>query len=122
MNLVGAKAKKACEHKVNTIVKNKVLTKYAQLLEKEKKLILKQNLKDIGYARKIGLKDNLINRLLINETKLKDIQNSIIKLNRQFLHAKTLGFIHPRTRKEMIFSSLLPQDLNKILKMLRNTK
>lgn len=52
MNLVGAKARKACEHKVNTIVKNKVLNKYAQLLEKEKKLILKQNLKDIDYAKK----------------------------------------------------------------------
>ena len=49
------------------------------------------------------------------------IQNSITKLKRQFLHAKTLGFIHPRTKKEMIFSSLLPQDLNNILKMLRNT-
>ncbi len=82
MNLVGAKAKKACEHKVNTIVKNKVLNKYVQLLEKEKKLILKQNLKDISYARKIGLKDNLVDRLLINETKLKDIQNSIIKISK----------------------------------------
>ena len=51
-----------------------------------------------------------------------DIQNSITKLNRQFLHAKTLGFKHPRSKKEMIFSSLLPQDLNNILKMLRNTK
>ena len=51
-----------------------------------------------------------------------DIQKSITKLNRQFLHAKTLGFIHPRTKKEMIFSSLLPQDLNNILKMLRNTE
>ncbi len=82
MNLVGAKARKACKHEVNTIVKNKVLNKYAQLLQKEKKLILKQNLKDIGYARKIGLKDNLVNRLLINETKLKDIQNSIIKISK----------------------------------------
>ncbi len=82
MNLIGAKARKACEHKVNTIVKNKVLNKYAQLLQKEKKLILKQNLKDIDYAKKIGLKDNLVNRLLINETKLKDIQNSIIKISK----------------------------------------
>ncbi len=82
MNLIGAKARKASEHKVNTIVKNKVLKKYAQLLEKEKKLIVKQNLKDIVYARKIGLKDNLVNRLLINETKLKDIQNSIIKISK----------------------------------------
>jgi len=46
----------------------------------EKKLILKQNLKDANYARRIGIKNNLISRLLINETKLKDIQNSIIKI------------------------------------------
>ena len=51
-----------------------------------------------------------------------EIQNSITKLNRQFLHAKTLGFIHPKTNKEMIFSSILPQELNNILKMLRNTQ
>ena len=51
-----------------------------------------------------------------------DIQNSILKLNRQFLHAKTLGFTHPRSGKEMVFSSKLPQELNNILKMLRNTK
>ncbi len=51
-----------------------------------------------------------------------NVQNSITKLNRQFLHAKTLGFIHPRTKKKIIFSSLLPKDLNNILKMLRNTE
>ena len=51
-----------------------------------------------------------------------NIEKSITKLNRQFLHAKTLGFIHPRTNKEMIFSSILPKELNNILKMLRNTR
>ena len=49
-----------------------------------------------------------------------DIQNLITNLNRQFLHAKTLGFIHPRTKKEMIFSSNMPKNLNFILKKLRN--
>ena len=57
--------------------------------------------------------------------KLKNIdmglESLISKLNRQFLHAKTLGFIHPRNNKEMIFSSILPQELNNLLKMLRNT-
>ncbi len=50
------------------------------------------------------------------------IQNSITKLNRQFLHAKTLGFIHPRTKKMMLFNSILPKELNNILKMLRNSE
>ena len=57
--------------------------------------------------------------------KLKNIdtnlENLIYKLDRQFLHAKTLGFIHPRTDEEMTFSSILPQDLENILKLLRNT-
>ncbi len=49
------------------------------------------------------------------------LEELITKLNRQFLHAKTLGFIHPKTNKEMIFSSILPEDLNNLLKMLKNT-
>jgi len=57
--------------------------------------------------------------------KLKNIdmglESLISKLDRQFLHAKTLGFIHPKTNEEMIFSSILPQELNNLLKMLRNT-
>ena len=80
MNLVGRKARIAFEQKIDTKIKSKVLNKYAELLGNEKKLILKQNLKDANYARKIGIKNNLISRLLINETKLKDIQNSIIKI------------------------------------------
>ena len=51
----------------------------------------------------------------------KLIENKIINLNRQFLHAKTIGFIHPRKNKEMTFDSILPQELEIILKMLRNT-
>ena len=34
---------------------------------------------------------------------------------------KLLGFIHPKKNKEMIFNSILPQELEKILKILRNT-
>ena len=57
--------------------------------------------------------------------KLKNIdtnlENLIYKLDRQFLHAHTLGFIHPKTNKEMIFTSILPQELENILVLLRNT-
>jgi 23S rRNA pseudouridine1911/1915/1917 synthase len=49
------------------------------------------------------------------------LESLISKLDRQFLHAKTLGFIHPKTSKEMVFSSILPYELNNLLKMLRNT-
>ena len=56
--------------------------------------------------------------------KLKNIdtslENLIYKLDRQFLHAQTLGFIHPKTNKEMIFTSILPQELENVLVLLRN--
>jgi len=48
-----------------------------------------------------------------------DLEKSLYKLNRQFLHAKTLGFIHPKSGEELEFSSILPQDLENILKILR---
>ena len=57
--------------------------------------------------------------------KLKNIDMSleslISKLDRQFLHAKTLGFVHPKTNEEIVFSSILPEELNNLLKTLRNT-
>ena len=57
--------------------------------------------------------------------KLKNIdtnlENLIYKLDRQFLHAQTLGFIHPKTNEEMVFTSILPQELENILLLLRNT-
>ena len=58
--------------------------------------------------------------------KLKNIdirlESLISKLGRQFLHAKTLGFVHPKKNEKMIFSSILPKELDNLLKMLRNTK
>ena len=50
------------------------------------------------------------------------LEKKLINLNRQFLHAKTIGFIHPKKGKEMIFNSILPKDLENILKLLRNTR
>ena len=52
----------------------------------------------------------------------KSLADNLTNLKRQFLHAKTIGFIHPKKNKEMRFNSILPQDLEIILKMLRNTK
>jgi len=51
----------------------------------------------------------------------KKLENLIYKLDRQFLHAKTLGFKHPTSGEELEFTSILPQELENILKMLRNT-
>ena len=77
MNLIGQKARQASLKKINTKTKNKVLKRYASLLDKEKNSILKANINDVKFALKKGLKSNLIDRLTINKKKLNDIKNSI---------------------------------------------
>ena len=56
--------------------------------------------------------------------KFKKINNDFfIKLNKlsgQALHAKTLGFIHPKTKKWMSFNSALPDSFKKLLNLLEN--
>ena len=80
MKLIGVKARKASEKKINKQTKNKVLKIYSQFIEKEKKTIFRENLKDIEFAKKKGLKKNLIDRLKIDEKKLKSIKDSIVKI------------------------------------------
>ena len=82
MNLIGIKSRKASEKKINTYTKNKVLNTYALFLDKEKKSILRENKKDIKFAKSKKLKQNLINRLYINELKLRDIRDSIKKISK----------------------------------------
>jgi len=82
MNLIGIKSRKASEKKIDIDTKNKVLNLYAKLLDKENRSILRENLKDIKFAKNKGVKENLINRLRIDELKLKNIRNSIIKISK----------------------------------------
>jgi len=51
----------------------------------------------------------------------QNLEKSLMKLNRQFLHAKVIGFSHPKTGEKLEFTSNLPQDLYEVLKKLRNT-
>ena len=80
MNSIGQKARKASLERINTKIKNKVLKRYALLLDREKKFILNANKKDVKLALEKGLKDNLIDRLSINLKKLNDIKNSVNKI------------------------------------------
>ncbi|MDC0621717.1 glutamate-5-semialdehyde dehydrogenase [Candidatus Pelagibacter sp.] len=82
MKLIGIKSRKASERKVDINTKNKVLNFYAKLLDKEKKLILRENLKDVKFAKNKGIKENLISRLEINEIKLKNISDSVNKISK----------------------------------------
>jgi 23S rRNA pseudouridine1911/1915/1917 synthase len=48
-------------------------------------------------------------------------QESVKLLNRQALHAVTLGFEHPRTGKPLRFESPLPADMKHLLKALKSS-
>ena len=50
------------------------------------------------------------------------IDEKIMKLERQFLHAKILGFNHPRSGKRLYFESNLPEDLKNIIIELEKSK
>jgi len=77
MKLIGKKAKNAVINKIDSKTKNKVLQKYISLIEKNKNSIIRANKKDIKFAIKKKLKNNLIDRLSLNYTKLNSVKNAI---------------------------------------------
>ena len=87
---------------------------------------------ETGRTHQIRVHMNFMGNNIVGDDKYKKkfkkikninvtLEKKLINLKRQFLHAQTIGFIHPKKNKEMIFNSILPQELENILKMLRNT-
>tara|TARA_Y100001970_G_scaffold43079_1_gene53659 strand:+ start:3622 stop:4872 length:1251 start_codon:yes stop_codon:yes gene_type:complete len=77
---IGIRAKKASKIKVDSKTKNKVLEKFLNLINKNKKIILRENNKDINFAIKKDLPKNLIDRLKLDSKKLDQIQTSVRRI------------------------------------------
>jgi 23S rRNA pseudouridine1911/1915/1917 synthase len=63
--------------------------------------------------------DKILKGTIFNKYK-QFVENCFAICKRQALHAKTLGFIHPATKKEMLFESELPPDMNGVIEKWRN--
>ena len=48
-----------------------------------------------------------------------NLEKIINNFNRQALHAKSLGFLHPKTRKELFFEARRPEDFDALIKNLK---
>lgn len=63
--------------------------------------------------------DKVLKGTIYNKYK-QFIDNCFEMLPRQALHAKSLGFVHPTTKQEMYFESILPDDLQAVITKWRN--
>ena len=121
---------------VSTVKGKKAITNYKTIETFENKntptLSLLECKLETGRTHQIRVHMNYLGNSIVGDDKYKKrfkkiknidplLEKKLSNLKRQFLHAKTIGFIHPKKNKELIFNSILPQELEIILKMLRNT-
>lgn len=62
--------------------------------------------------------DKIVKGTVFNKYK-QFVENCFQICNRQALHAKTLGFIHPTSGKEMFFETELPEDMSMVIEKWR---
>ena len=117
--------------KISRSVKNRQL----MAVRKEKGKIAITNYKTLKVFQNLNLpKISLIEcqletgrthqiRVHMTKKKFKKIDLSLEKkinnFNRQALHAKSLGFIHPKTKKEVFFEARRPNDFETLIKKLK---
>tara|TARA_B100001093_G_C26782409_1_gene995229 strand:+ start:512 stop:1492 length:981 start_codon:yes stop_codon:yes gene_type:complete len=120
----------------NSLKGKRAITNYktTEIFENEKTptLSLLECKLETGRTHQIRVHMNYLGHSIVGDDKykkkykkIKNADETLIEtlhnLKRQFLHAKSLGFIHPKKNKEMTFDSILPKELEKVLKILRKT-
>ena len=81
---------------------------------------------DSLFGAQIPTKDVSVDGFWMDETEVTNskykqfVKNVFEVLPRHALHAHTLGFIHPTTKKEMYFESPMPKDMQDAVEKWRN--
>jgi len=105
----------------------KAITTY-KVLERFKDFTLLEAIPETGRTHQIRVHLSYIGYPIVGDPKygMKKLktQNSKLKiaidnLQGQALHAQTLGFVHPRTKEYMEFNAPLPEEMEKVIGLLR---
>ena len=80
LNSIGFKSKIALKNLggLNHKKRNSVLESYIKILKNKKKLIFKENLKDLKLCKR----EELIDRLIIDNNKIENIRNTIYEIKK----------------------------------------
>lgn len=89
------------------------------VVERYKNTTLVKCVLETGRTHQIRVHMSSIGHPLVGDP-LYGFKKSKYRQDGQMLHAKTLGFIHPRTKEYMEFSSELPLYFEKMLEKLRS--
>jgi 23S rRNA pseudouridine1911/1915/1917 synthase len=113
----------------------KEATTHYQVLERFGYVTLVQCILETGRTHQIRVHMKYIGHPLFNDevyggdkivkgtvfTKYKQFVDNCFEIcPRQALHAKTIGFIHPTTKKEMLFDSEMPSDMQQVINKWRD--
>lgn len=98
----------------NPIAGLSAITKY-KVIQRRKDFTVVEVMPLTGRTNQIRIHLKEIGHPIVGETRFAFRRDFALKAKRLCLHAQTLEFMHPVTKKNIFLSSILPQDLKKIL-------
>ena len=134
--VIGNLARSKKDRKIYTVSETEgkyAETHYSVIEEYEFATLLKLKLKT-GRTHQIRVHMNYLNHPIFGDhiyngriiqaghtlPKIKQRVNNLLNnIDRQALHAKTLGFTHPKTNEKMSFNSELPNDMKELINKLK---
>ena len=105
--------------KMGIVEDGKRAVTHYEVLERYKNTTLIKCVLETGRTHQIRVHMASIGHPLVGD-EVYGFKKQRFKLKGQVLHAKTLGFIHPKTKEYMEFTTNLPEYYNNLIEKLRN--